>query len=472
MSYLVPREPAAVLGRALGAPLSEALAMLKLATPIALVALVNMAMSLTDTVMAAAFGPTALAAVAVGSDFYSILFYFSAGVVSGLGPYYAAALAAGDAAAASRLRRIGWLVTAVVATTALPVVWFAPHYLGLLGLDAALVAEGGGYTRAMALTLVPMLCVALFRTRLAAKERPGVLLRVTLLAVPLNAALNYVLMFGIGDWNGYGITGAGISSLVVASFIAGALCLLGRGRHDTAVASAMTADGFMTVLRTGIQIGVTTVAEVGVFLGATLFAATLGAAEAAAHAVAMRTAGIAYALPSGLLQAAVVRGARADALATQAARRRAISTALLVGAGVGMSLFAVLALAAQPGADLLFGVSSMPDTRTMELAVGLLVLVGVMQIFDAPCAAAAGTLRGLRETRQPMIYTLGGYWGVGVPSGLWLALHTPFGVTGVWIGLVLGAAVTSALMFARIGRHWRAADVIGVRHGQSVRSGP
>lgn len=294
--------------------------MLRLATPIALVALVNMAMSVTDTLMAAGLGAGALAAVAVGSDFYSIVFYLAAGTISGLGPYYASALAGGDGDRASRLRLTGWLVAALCAAPAVPLVWLAPRYLGAAGLDRNLLEDGAGYTQAMALTLVPMLLVTMYRTRLSAEERPGLLLRVTLAAVPLNAAL----MYDIAGWPGPGIIGAGLSSLLVGSFVAAALMGVGR-RREPAVACAPRLGEIGEVLCTGVQIGVATVAEVGIFLGATILAATLGPVGVAAHAIAIRAAGLAYALPSGLLQAATVRVSRAEGLRSSQARRIAVT---------------------------------------------------------------------------------------------------------------------------------------------------
>jgi multidrug resistance protein, MATE family len=160
-------------------------------------ALVNMAMSVTDTLMAAALGPAALAAAAVGSDFYSLVFYLVIGILGGLAPLYAAAHAAGDAAALRRLRTAGWAIAALLAAPACAAVWMAPDYLRLVGIRPELLEQGAGYTRAMALTLLPMIGAALLRTRLTAIERAGALFRVTLVAVPLNAVLNHALMFGV-----------------------------------------------------------------------------------------------------------------------------------------------------------------------------------------------------------------------------------------------------------------------------------
>ena len=196
----------------------EGQALLRLAAPIMLIALVNMGMSLTDTAMVAMlFGTNAMAAVAVGSDLYSIVFYLAAGVIAGFGPFYTGAVAHGNGSERQRLERLGWLTVGLLALATGPAVWFAPTWLGTVGLEAALLDQGAGYTRTMALTLIPMLGVVLYRTLLTAAERPRVFLRVTLMMLPLNAIMNYVLMTGLGPVPAFGPTGAGLSSLIVAT---------------------------------------------------------------------------------------------------------------------------------------------------------------------------------------------------------------------------------------------------------------
>ena len=202
---------------------AEAWALVKLAAPLTGLALVNMAMSVTDTLMTAAFGVEALAAVAVASDVYSILFYLAVGCIGGLGPLYAAAHAAGDADRLARLRTAGNITCCVLALPLCAVLWHAPALLSVLGIEPHLVEAGTGYVRAMALTLVPMLAVGVLRTRLTAIERPGVMLRITLCAVPLNAILNYVLMHGAFGLPDLGVTGAGVSSLLVGGLTLAAL---------------------------------------------------------------------------------------------------------------------------------------------------------------------------------------------------------------------------------------------------------
>jgi MATE family multidrug resistance protein len=299
--------------------IAETRALIRLATPIALIALVNMGMSVTDTVMVSAiFGTDALAAVAVGSDLYSILFYLCAGILGGLTPFYAGAVARGDGADRARLLRIGWASVSLLALLGAPLIWCAPFWLQYLGLAPHLLDLGRGYTQAMALTLIPMLGVMLYRTILTAAEKPKVFLKVTLAMLPLNALGNYIFMTGAGPNPAFGPMGAGLSTLLVAMASLGTLGLIAR-RATRGIPSVEVGRvpfdwrGMAAVLRVGVPIGIATVTEVGIYLAATLYAATLGAADVAAHTLTLRVAGIAYAVPAALLQAAMVRMARAEA---------------------------------------------------------------------------------------------------------------------------------------------------------------
>jgi Na+-driven multidrug efflux pump len=319
--------------------LEESRALLRLAVPIMLIALVNMGMSVTDTVMvSSAYGAEALAAVAVGSDFYSIVFYLAAGTLGGLSPFYTAAVVKADPAARVRLERTGQAIVLLFAAVLVPVVWTSPDWLDRLGLDPDLLADGRGYTRAMALTLVPMLGVILYRTLLTAAERPRVFLKVTAAMLPLNALGNQIFMHGLGPIPAFGPTGAGLSSLIVAlASLAVLVFVMRRAERASSLprpAAAIRWSDLRQVLLVGLPIGVATVTELGIFLGATLYAATLGAADVAAHTLTLRVAGIAYAIPAALAQAAMVRMARSVAVGDLWLRR---SVAL---AALGLSLVA------------------------------------------------------------------------------------------------------------------------------------
>jgi multidrug resistance protein, MATE family len=436
--------------------IKEGRSILRLAIPIMLIALVNMGMSVTDTLMvSAAFGAEALAAVAVGSDFFSILFYLGAGTIGGLAPVYTAAVVKADPAERIRLERTGQMVVLLIAAFLVPVVWTAPDWLGGLGLDQDLLDDGRGYTRAMALTLVPMLGVMLYRTILTAAERPKVFLKVTAAMLPLNALGNYVFMHGLGPVPDFGTTGAGVSSLLVALVSLTVLVLVARRSVPRAAkvprGPATSRRDLVPILRVGLPIGIVMVTELGIFLAATLYAATMSAADVAAHTLTLRVAGIAYAVPAALLQAAMVRMARAEVLDDPGVRRAVTFGSLGLSIGAGAALLAALALVSTP---LAYGIldDSQAGLAAAGMAAGLLLLLGMMELIVNPGAAAAGLLRGQKDTRAPMIFTLVGYWAVGAPLAVWLCEAQDLGITGVWIGLAAGTATTTLLMLARLSR--------------------
>lgn len=430
--------------------LSEGGALVRLATPIMLIALVNMGMSVTDTLMVSAlFGTDALAAVAVGSDLYSILFYLCAGTIGGIAPFYAAAVARADAEGRVRLERIGWAMVGLLALLAVPLVWFAPVWLQRFGLEPGLLDRGQGYTRTMALTLVPMLGVMLYRTILTAAEKPKVFLKVTLAMLPLNAAGNYVLMLGAGPIPAFGPTGAGLSTLLVAMASLAALVFTARRAAPVVPAAAFDWRGLGAVLRVGIPIGIATATETGIFLAVTLYAATLGAADVAAHTLTLRMAGIVYAGSAALLQAAMVRMARAESLHDPRAGRAVVTGSLALSFIGGTALCLLLGLGAAPLATWFFDTTA-AGAAAIQVATGLLILLGLLEFVAYPGLAASGLLRGRRDTRAPMLYMLAAYWGIGAPLGLYLCEARGLGVTGLWVGLAAGAFLTTVLTLGRL----------------------
>jgi MATE family multidrug resistance protein len=335
-----------------------------------------------------------------------------------------------------------------------PLVWLAPTWLESFGLDPGLLAEGQGYTRAMALTLIPMLGVMLYRTILTAAERPKVFLKVTLTMLPLNAVGNYLFMTGAGPIPTLGPTGAGVSSLLVAmaslAALAGIAHRTGSKRATPSrIGPALDWRSMVAVLRVGIPIGIATVTEVGIYLAATLYAATLGAAAVAAHTLTLRTAGIAYAVPAALLQASMVRMARAESLGDGPTGRAIIVSSLGLSLILGAAIFLLLAGAAAPLAGSFFDDSPV-GVAAVRLALGLLLLLGLIELVINPGLAAAGLLRGRKDTRVPMMYVLVGYWAVSAPLGVYLCEVQEMGITGIWIGLATGTLATAALTLARL----------------------
>ena len=144
----------------------------------------------------------------------------------------------------------------------------------------------------------------------------------------------------------------------------------------------------------------------------------------------------------------MVRMARAETMADPALQHAVIRSSICLGLAGGLLLFACLVAAADPLATAFLGADQIGAAAS--LAAGLLILLGVIELFESPCLAAAGLLRGRKDTRAPMLFTIAGNWVIGAPLGFYLCEVQQMGITGVWAGLLIGMVVTTLLTFARL----------------------
>ena len=398
----------------------------RLGAPIMMTVWVNMGMSLTDTWMVSRLGPEAMAAVAVASDAYSIVFYFFAGVIAGLMPALSAAVGNSSRSRVQQLWAAGWVVCALCLVVALPALWFSPSLLGHLGVPSALLAAGGAYTRLLAVSLVPQLAISVMRSMLVAHHRPRLFFYVSLCALPLNAVLNVALIHGAGPIGAMGVTGAGVATLLTGCSTAVVLAVV-LCREDFAAggelrirAATLSLAGLLgdcrLALRVGVPIGTTALAEVGIYLAATVYIASLSVAAVAAHTLAMRLAGVAYALPLALAQVATTRLAQAS---SWRARRVVIRTQFQLAFCSALLLGSSLALLAGPAAALLNDGSELGQ-RAAQTACLLILLLALTELVEPFTVTASGLLRGREDTFAPMVYSVTCYWLFSVPLALWV----------------------------------------------------
>lgn len=451
--------------------LAEARTLVALAAPMTGAALVNMGMSITDTVMMGWMGPTALAAGAVVSDIYSIVFYFAAGILSIMSPMVARAMGANCPDEARRALQHGFAAALIVAVPAFGAVWHAGDIVGLFDVSATANTIGRDYAHAMAFAIVPMLFVAVWRNQFDAIGRPRVYLVAVLAALPLNALANWVLMFGWSPIPAFGLAGAGIASALVALGLMTGLAVFGRVSADIRRLSLQGSGwridrkSLTDVFRLGLPIGLFTIGEVGIFLLATVVVSPFGIDALAAHAITIRIAGVIYALPTGLSQATTVRVGRAIGRADRNGLKRSIRSARIVGMVSGAMIFAGLLLGSGLLADLF-----LDDARAViaGAVADLLVLLGILNFAQGFVAPATGIFRGFKETRTPMLLCLIGYWLIGMPIACAGAFHFGYGVYGIWTGLASGVAATALLMNLRLVRPAFQSGIPAPRSGRNL----
>ncbi|WP_072793633.1 MATE family efflux transporter [Cognatishimia maritima] len=409
--------------------------------------------ALTDTVMLGWYSVDALAAVVLGTQIFFLAFILGSGFAFAVMPMVAEAFAQNDETSIRRTTRMGMWLSVIYAVVMLPLFWWSQPVLVALGQDPDLSASAQDYLRVMGIGLIPALLVMVLKSYMAALEHTRVVFWITVAAAVINAFVNYALIFGNWGAPELGIIGAAIASLSVQGvMIAGAIAytLIKLPEHD--LFSRLWRpdfDAMTRVFRIGVPIGLTTLAEVGLFAAGALMMGWLGTIELAAHGIAINLAGLMFMVHLGLGNAATVR-------AGNALGRRDIDQ-LAAGArtGIWMSLifavFSIIVFVTQK--EWLISLFLDPNDPNFDAIVttgaAFLIAAAIFQFVDGAQALALSVLRGIMDTRVPMIMATISYWVVGVPvsyiAGFWLG----WGGVGIWVGLALGLAVAALLLMWR-----------------------
>ncbi len=449
---------------------AELRATMALAWPLILANVTQQAIQATDVLLMGRLGPVQLAAATLALNLTFTFNLLLLGLITASSPMMATALGQRSNAVRDvrRTFRAGlWLLVFT-----LPIYWLALWHVGdamrAFGQSEELASQGQTFLRAYMWCTAPWLLFQLLRNFVAALERPRVVLWLSLAGIALNALLSWALIFGHFGLPALGLVGGGVGSTLTWIIMCGALALIvakdrkfgrfhlfGRWwRFDRERTAAM--------VRLGWPIGVIMGIEMAVFALAALLMGWIGAPAVAAHAVALQIAALTFMVPLGLGQAVTVRVGLAFGRRDPAGIARAGWTAWVLGVGF-MGAMALGMWAAPRSLVTLFIVDSPQNAVSVALAISFLKVAAAFQLFDGAQVIGAGMLRGLHDTRWPLIFALVGYWGIGLGIGAWLAFGQDWRGVGIWVGLAAGLAAVSALMLGR----WLMRDRLGlsVRHG-------
>jgi MATE family multidrug resistance protein len=298
------------------------------------------------------------------------------------------------------------------------------------------------------------------RNFVAALERPGWVLVISLIGILLNALLGYGLIFGHFGLPALGIFGGGLASSIVWTIQGLLLALVivtdRQFRRFHLFGRFWRPDWprYRKLWKLGFPIGLAMGFEGGVFSAAAYLMGLIDAESVAAHAVALQIAAMAFMVPWGLSQAATVRVGRCLGEGDRAGITRAGWTAWGLGVGF-MALMAILIWTMPRELITIFLDDTPENARVVSLGVSFLAIAAIFQVVDGAQVVGAGMLRGLHDTRVPMIFTFVGYWAVGIGIGAWLAFRRGWQGQGIWAGLAIGLAIVAVLMIWRWTRRER-----------------
>lgn len=447
-----------IAGHGFDAWIAESRELLKLAAPLVITQLSQMAIMTTDVVMLGRLGKTALASAALGNTVFFFTWLVGCGPVAAVAPMIAHILGGNpkDRAGVRNAVRMGFWSVVILSVPLIALLLFTRPILLLLGQRPELAAGAGRFTAMLCWGLPFSLGYQVLRNFSTALSRPRASMYVMAIAILFNAVGDYALIFGHFGLPRLGLIGSGLASACSYAFGFLSMAVVVHLMPDLAkfrIFRRFHRPHFrklVEVFRLGMPIGATMIFEAMLFNAATLIMGTFGTVSVAAHQIALNVPSITFMVPLGVGMAATVRVGLAAGAGDGEALRRAGYSALIMGA-VFMTLTGILLWLFPDRIASLYFADDARNADVIALAVVFLRVAAAFQIFDGLQVVGAMSLRGLKDAHMPMWIAGLSYWLGGFPVCLWLAFGRHMQGLGIWIGLAAGLFFAAALM---CGRFW------------------
>ncbi len=415
--------------------------------------LAQMAIGVTDTVMLGWYGVEALAAVTLGSTFFFVLFIFGSGYAWAVMPMVAAFGAEGDETGIRRATRMSMWLSFGFGLLALPLMIWSEPLLRLLGQSGSVARDAALYLGIAGWGIIPALLVMVLKSYLAALERTQFVFWLTVLAAVQNGVVNYALIFGNWGAPELGIAGAAIASVMtqVVSLIGVVAYVQWVQPQHAMFQRIWRADRVMLwrVFALGWPIGLTALSEVGLFAASATMMGWLGTVPLAAHGVAIQLASITFMVHLGLSNVATIRAGNAFGRRDRAHLGRGAKVVLVMSFAIACLTIAGFLRFPEPLISLFVLPGDPARAQIMVIGAGLLAMAALFQLVDGAQVVALGLLRGVQDTRLPMIFAALSYWGIGAPCSYVFGFVFDLGGVGVWLGLVVGLGAAAVLLNLR-----------------------
>ena len=422
-----------------------------LAVPIAFGEIAQMALHLLDTAMVGAVSYKHLAACALVMSVVNIPFVLGIGITFAVSQMVSLASGKNDKKLVSHYFYNGMILSTLFALLISGVLYFNSSILLHLGQDPEVVQLAIPFMKLISLSLFPMIIFMALKQFTDGLEFTKTAMVLSIIAVPLNAVINYALIFGNWGMPRLELVGAGYGTLItriIITIILGLVIwyhknfrkyILVRGTEWKFRIKTQ-----LELLKIGVPSGIQVGMEAGAFAISGIIIGTIGAQEQAAHQIALSIASTTFMISMGLAQAGSIRTSNAygqkNALTISNIGKSTLVTALIYGF-ICLIFFVIL----RNQLPYLFN----DDIGVVTIAASLLLWAAIFQISDSTQAIAAGLLRGLKDVTVPTIYIAIAYWAIGIPIGYYLAFYQDFGATGIWIGFILGLSTSALLLSLR-----------------------
>lgn len=433
------------------------LALLRIGIPLVGANIAAFALHMTDTLMLGRYDVTALAAATVATSIYFVVFMFGSGFGAAVLPIVASAVASGNEMTARRATRMSMWLGVFFFIAVLPLLWWSETLMTWMGQTPSVARLAQDYLRIAAFGMLPALVLMSLRSFLSALDHTKIQLVITVAGIALNAFANYLLIFGKFGFPEMGIRGAAVASVLVQLGMLAASVVyvaLKEKRFQMFVRIWKPDwDLFRVVASMGVPIGLTALAEGGMFSASAIMMGWIGEIELAAHGIALQLTALTFMFHVGMSQAATVLAGRAYGNKNEEELRDVAKAAIMIAGFFGIVVICVFCVFPSQLVGLFLDPS---EPRLYELlSVGsMLVIVSTMfQFMDSGQIVALSLLRGVHDTTVPMWLALVSYWIIGLVSSYVLAFVFGLGAIGLWFGLSAGLGAAAFSMMTRFWTH-------------------
>lgn len=444
---------------------SETSQTLKIALPLILGNITQMALGLIDTAMVGSIDYKQLAAAAFVTNFLAVPHILGIGITTALTPLIAIANGQNDTLKASRFLYNGVILCTIISVFIAIAIFYSTPIVYHLGQDPEVIDLAIPYLKIMGWSTIPMIFYLSLKQFCDALEFTKVAMTLSLISLPINVFLNWVMIFGKLGFPRWELYGAGVATLITRWIVAIILfiVILKSEKFQKFIqirkeAWVIRKDTIKQLLQIGIPSSMQYTLEVGAFAMSGLMIGWFGATQQAAHQIALNIASFTFMVIMGISTAGSIRVSNAYGRNKLEQLRNIGFNTLKLGIGCGV-FFALNFVIFHKQLPYIFN----QQIDVVSLAGHLLIFAAIFQISDATQAIGVGLLRGIKDVKIPTLCIVFAYWVIGLPLGYFLGVYYEMKATGMWIGLAVGLTASSILLNLRF--HKRSQDLIrGVHH--------
>jgi MATE family multidrug resistance protein len=415
----------------------------------------EMGMMITDMIIVGRLGSNELAAVGLAADWFYVLLLIGMGIISIVGVLVAQSFGEGDMQAVKDTAEQGMIVATICAIPVMLAIWYLGPALQFANQDPDVIRLIGDYSRPLALGVLPVLWFVVLRNYVAALRKASGIMTITVLALVVNLAINYTLVFGKFGLPALGVVGAAYGTSIVNWMMFLILAFQVRFSDSfeafrlSIIPETFQKDRCKEILLLGLPVTGAQMLGAAMFTVAAVMVGMLSADILAAQMVIYSV--IYFGMSASLALGDAIRVRVAYGIGTRSADAARQSASIAIGLTVAVVLAASLFLWLFPGllVGFFLGTDDPANLKVQEIAVGFSGAAGLFLLIDGTLMVVANGLLGLRDTKSTFWISMIGYWAIGIGVGGWLCFPMGFGAAGLWWGLVAGALIGIVMMLSR-----------------------